>query len=70
VAFEVDEVDEGARSGWSVLVTGAGYEVTDAIDVVGVSARAFPVDTWAPGSKAHWIRVEPQAITGRRVRPA
>lgn len=70
VAFEIDEIDEPSRIGWSVLVTGAGYDVTDSIDHASVSARGFPVDTWAPGDKAHWIRIEPQSITGRRLRPA
>jgi len=69
VAFEIDSVDEMARTGWSVLVTGMGYEVTDAVDLASEELRRFPVDTWAPGQKAHWIRIEPQTITGRRLRP-
>jgi nitroimidazol reductase NimA-like FMN-containing flavoprotein (pyridoxamine 5'-phosphate oxidase superfamily) len=69
VAFEIDSVDELARTGWSVLVTGTGFEVTDAVDTASEELRRFPVDTWAPGQKAHWIRIEPQMITGRRLRP-
>jgi uncharacterized protein len=69
VAFEVDAVDESTRSGWSVLVTGVGYDVTDTLDDISERVRAFPVDTWAPGRKACWIRIEPAAITGRRIRP-
>jgi nitroimidazol reductase NimA-like FMN-containing flavoprotein (pyridoxamine 5'-phosphate oxidase superfamily) len=70
VAFEVDAIDESSRSGWSVLVTGVGYDVTDALDRASEEVRAFPVDTWVPGDRACWIRIEPDAITGRRVRPA
>jgi hypothetical protein len=70
VAFEIDEIDEGGRRGWSVLVQGTGYDITDSIDPESESIRAFPVDAWAPGPKANWIRVEPRTITGRRVRPA
>jgi nitroimidazol reductase NimA-like FMN-containing flavoprotein (pyridoxamine 5'-phosphate oxidase superfamily) len=70
VAFEIDGVDEAARAGWSVVVTGVGYEVTDALDDVSEALRRFPVDTWAPGQKSRWIRIEPQAVTGRRLRPA
>ena len=69
VAFEIDEIDEAARSGWSVLVTGVGYEVTDAIDDESEELRRFPVDTWTPGQRSHWIRIEPQRISGRRLRP-
>ena len=70
VAFEIDGIDEAARAGWSVVVTGAGYEVTDALDDVSEALRRFPVDTWAPGQMARWIRIEPQAVTGRRLGPA
>jgi prepilin-type processing-associated H-X9-DG protein len=69
VAFEVDEIDEPSRTGWSVLVTGVGYEVTDALDAASVAARRFPVDTWAPGQKSHWIRIESGQVSGRRLRP-
>ena len=69
VAFEVDEIDESSRTGWSVLVTGVGHEVTDALDATSVATRRFPVDTWAPGQKSHWIRIESGQITGRRLRP-
>jgi uncharacterized protein len=70
VAFEIDEVDEPARTGWSVLLQGTGYDVTDSIDTASVQVRQFPVDTWAPGDKASWLRIEPKSITGRRIRPA
>jgi nitroimidazol reductase NimA-like FMN-containing flavoprotein (pyridoxamine 5'-phosphate oxidase superfamily) len=69
VAFEIDEIDETAHTGWSVLVTGVGYEVTDAVDDASEELRRFPVDTWAPGQRSHWIRIEPQHISGRRLRP-
>jgi uncharacterized protein len=70
VAFEIDAVDEPARTGWSVLLQGTGYDVTDSIDTASEQMRQFPVDTWAPGHKASWLRLEPSSITGRRIRPA
>ena len=70
VAFEVDEVDQGAHTGWSVLVQGIGHDVTDALDLVSEAVRRLPVEPWAPGQKAHWIRVDPRTITGRRLRQA
>jgi prepilin-type processing-associated H-X9-DG protein len=69
VAFEVDEIDESARTGWSVLVTGVGFDVTDALDAGSVAARQFPVDTWVPGRRTHWIRIESEQVSGRRLRP-
>jgi len=69
VAFEIDQVDEPGRTGWSVLVTGVGYEVTDSIDEASEEMRALPVDTWAPATKESWLRIEPRSITGRRVQP-
>jgi len=69
VAFEIDEVDEESRTGWSVLVRGTGFDVTDSLDFVSEEMRRFPVDTWAPGDKASWIRIEPLAVTGRRISP-
>lgn len=69
VAFEIDEVDESSRSGWSVMVQGVGYDVTDALDAVSQLIKGFPVDSWAPGEMASWIRIEPDSITGRRLVP-
>ena len=53
VAFEIDGIDEAARAGWSVVVTGVGYEVTDALDDVQRSATPFPgrhLGAWSEGS--------------------
>ena len=62
VSFQLDEVDELHRTGWSVLVRGAAYEATR------WDTEHLPLTAWAPGDKGHWIRVVPTAITGRRIR--
>lgn len=67
VAFEIDDVDELMRTGWSVHVTGPAYEVTDSQDEESRLIRDFPVDSWA-GEKSRWLRIEPLTITGRIVR--
>jgi nitroimidazol reductase NimA-like FMN-containing flavoprotein (pyridoxamine 5'-phosphate oxidase superfamily) len=69
VGFEIDEVNEASRSGWSVMISGTGYDVTDSIDTASEQVRQFPVDTWVPGERANWLRIEPTSITGRRIRP-
>jgi uncharacterized protein len=68
VAFEVDAVDEADQTGWSVVVRGTGYDISESIDEVSRLMRELPVEAWAPGVKPNWIRIEPSAITGRRIR--
>lgn len=70
VAFEIDGIDEAARTGWSVLVTGTGYDVTESIDEASDHLRHADVDVWVPGPHCRWVRVEPSSITGREVRSA
>lgn len=67
VAFEIDEADPASRSGWSVLLQGVAHDATDALDLGSEALRTFPVEPWAPGAKASWIRIDPHSITGRRI---
>ena len=65
VAFEIDGSDALYHTGWSVLVVGTGREVTDPVELSRLThVRLGP---WCPGPKAHWVRIRPQAITGRRI---
>ena len=68
VAFEVDEIDHTTRSGWSVVIRGVAEEVTS-FSGPGVRERleSLPLQPWAPGEKAHLVRITPRSITGRRV---
>jgi nitroimidazol reductase NimA-like FMN-containing flavoprotein (pyridoxamine 5'-phosphate oxidase superfamily) len=65
VAFEVDGTDTAAHTGWSVLVRGEAIEVTDPTELARL--RKLPLDPWAPGTKAHYVRILPAALTGRRI---
>ena len=62
VSFQVDEVDSIRCTGWSVLIRGRAYETTrwetDHVDL----------ETWAPGDKTHWVRILPDAISGRQIK--
>ena len=70
VAFEVDDVDERTRSGWSVLVQALAEEVTGARrDELVERLRTAGGTPWAPGEHGHWIRLIPKAVTGRRIVP-
>jgi len=67
VAFEVDELDGDRRIGWSVVVLGEAEEITDYDNPVVRELRALPLFPWAGGEKAHWVRIRPLTISGRRV---
>lgn len=64
VGFEVDRIDEAARSGWSVLIQGAAHHVTES-ELPAMADSG--VEPWAGGDRRLYIRIVPQHITGRRV---
>jgi nitroimidazol reductase NimA-like FMN-containing flavoprotein (pyridoxamine 5'-phosphate oxidase superfamily) len=68
VAFEIDGIDELYREGWSVVVTGVGREITDAIDQWSERVRSHRLYPWASGVKEHWIAVASPSFSGRRIR--
>jgi uncharacterized protein len=65
VAFEVDGIDLATRTGWSVLVRGEAVEVTNPAEVQRLADVA--PQPWAPGAKAHFVRILPAAVTGRQI---
>jgi nitroimidazol reductase NimA-like FMN-containing flavoprotein (pyridoxamine 5'-phosphate oxidase superfamily) len=65
VAFEIDHSDETAETGWSVLVSGVGEEVTASAE--RSQLESLPLHPWAPGERDRWIRIRATAITGRAI---
>ena len=65
VAFEVDGVNEIDQTGWSVLARGHAEAVTDPAQLDRL--RGLPLVPWAPGAKAHYVRVDAADMTGRRI---
>lgn len=65
VAFEADEFDAAARSGWSVVVTGRAALVTDPAERARL-ARCGP-DSWMPLPDGVFVRIAPDLVTGRRL---
>lgn len=66
VAFEVDDYDRGTRRGWSVLVKGTLHPVLEHGEV-GQLDREGP-EAWADAvDRPQWLRIEAEAISGRRV---
>jgi len=70
VVFEIDDIDPTTRSGWSVIIHGMAYEVTDFDRPALVErVRSLPLNPWADGNRPHLIRISPRFITGRRIGP-
>ena len=61
VSVQVDRFDWFRKIGWSVLVRGTAREVEE--DAVA----GIDLESWAPGTKEHWLQVVPDSITGRRL---
>ncbi len=67
VAFEIDGVDEANRTGWSVIVQGVAIEITHALDSYSESLRDLKLEPWVPGDKGHWVAIQADSVTGRRL---
>lgn len=65
VAFEADDVDAQMRTGWSVTAVGHARAVDDPEEIVRLSR--LPLAPWAPGSRDHFIVVDPEQLSGRRI---
>ncbi len=65
VCFEVDAGDPATHFGWSVMVKGRAVEITTGPELA--AAAKLPLEYWAQSEKTHWIRIEPTAVTGRRI---
>ena len=65
VSFEVDGIDEGGASAWSVMVFGRAEELTDPDEVRRAENRRLAL--WAIGAYTHWVRIVPDRVTGRRI---
>ncbi|WP_348638553.1 pyridoxamine 5'-phosphate oxidase family protein [Actinomadura madurae] len=64
VAFEIDEFDTAARTGWSVVVVGRARRVTDPRELAALAA--LPLRSWAPRGAR---RLHPRPVRARD-RPA
>lgn len=62
VAFQVDDFDEMACTGWSVLLTGTIYELDHP-----TRQLCSALDTWAGGDRSHLVRIPIDFISGRRI---
>jgi hypothetical protein len=65
VAFEADHVDPASESGWSVLIRGGLWQVTD--EQLVQRLRDSPSHPWAPGRIDRWMVIKPTSISGRAI---
>lgn len=65
VAFEIDEVDAEAATGWSVVVHGRAEELTRLEAIF--DAEDTGLRPWAEGVKDRWLAVRVDEVTGRRL---
>jgi nitroimidazol reductase NimA-like FMN-containing flavoprotein (pyridoxamine 5'-phosphate oxidase superfamily) len=65
VAFEIDDFDTAARTGWSVLIQGSAHHVESEAERASVAGAG--VDPWPGGDRELFLRITPMRITGRRV---
>ena len=65
VAFQVDEIDLDAGTGWSVLGVGEAYEVTKPGRLADLAAR-MPAP-WSANRDGHTVAIPLQRLTGRRL---
>ena len=70
VAFQVDEIDAETHLGWSVLVRGHAFDVTNTLGDRSERLGGVPLESWAPGPKARRLLVELGVVTGRRLKRA
>lgn len=67
VSFEIDDVDLHTRTAWSVVVSGWARVIDDLVRLERLVA--VELEPWSAPSHDHWITINPERITGRRVAP-
>lgn len=60
--FEVDDIDETARRGWSVIIVGVAEEIAPPRELR--PAGALP---WSDGERTHWLRIRAGTVSGRQI---
>ena len=65
VAFEIDGADPFYHQGWSVLVRGVARVITDPDELA--RAESLHLRPWASPATCHYVRIEADVVTGRRI---
>jgi nitroimidazol reductase NimA-like FMN-containing flavoprotein (pyridoxamine 5'-phosphate oxidase superfamily) len=65
VCLEVDGFEVLSHGGWSVLATGRLAEITDPVQLA--EARQLPLSPWALTDPQHYVQLEIELLSGRRI---
>jgi transcriptional regulator with XRE-family HTH domain len=65
VTFEVDRIDQGLRSGWSVLIRGPARVLTE--PDLHLVAAAAELEPWAGGVRDLYVAITPERVSGRKI---
>ena len=65
VTFQVDHVDEVWEDGWSLLAFGRLRAVEEPAELARV--RHLPLRPWAGGDRPHFLALDIDSISGRRI---
>lgn len=66
MSFQVDQHDDDAHTGWSVLVTGRAAYVDDEETIARLDEREL-VPWSAPDLRTNWVILRPDQVSGRRI---
>ncbi len=67
-AFEIDGVDEPAKTGWSVIVVGVAIVVSSQAEIARLE-RSDAV-AWGLGAPTRWVQLPARTVSGRRITSA
>jgi len=67
VAFQTDDFDPAATTGWSVTITGQARLVEDPEEIARLAR--LPLRPWIPMANGQFIRIPVRHVTGRRLGP-
>jgi nitroimidazol reductase NimA-like FMN-containing flavoprotein (pyridoxamine 5'-phosphate oxidase superfamily) len=66
VVFEIDSVDPGTRTGWSVNVVARAERIVNLRE--RERAEALELEPWAGDYRDEYVRLHTEQISGRRIR--
>jgi uncharacterized protein len=65
VAFQVDDLDSDATTGWSVTITGQAHLVDGGEEATRLAR--LPLCSWAPTKNGQFLRIPARHVAGRRL---
>lgn len=67
VAFEIDGVHPDGQSGWSVVVQGRAYEITEVLGGDPETLKRLPIPSALRDDADPVVEIIPESVTGREI---